>query len=100
MFGALQCVGGKIEFVQVWYEEMVVFMVFVYVKFMGELGVCMVMFGLGVMYFIMGLYDVWFDYMFVLVIIGQQVCMVVGGYYQQEVDLVVMFCDVVGVFVY
>lgn len=47
-----------------------VFMVFVYVKFIGELGVCVVILGFGVVYFVIGLYDVWFDYMLVFVIVG------------------------------
>lgn len=42
----------------------------VYVKLIGKFGVCMVIVGFGVIYLLNGLYDVKFDKVFVLVILG------------------------------
>lgn len=50
------------DYICVCYEEMVVFMVGVYVKFIGEVGVCLVILGLGVIYLLNGFYDVCMDY--------------------------------------
>jgi pyruvate dehydrogenase (quinone) len=49
---------------------------------------------------ITGLYDARLDHMPVLAIAGQQARTAVGGHYQQEVDLVSRFKDVVGAFVH
>lgn len=52
------------------YEEVGVFVVVVYVKLIGKIGVCMVIVGLGVIYLLNGLYDVKLDKVFVLVFMG------------------------------
>jgi len=49
---------------------MLVFEVVGYVKFFGWVGVCVVIFGLGVIYLLNGFYDVKFDYVLVVVIVG------------------------------
>src|SRR5579872_3004338 len=100
VFGALNRADGKIEFIQARHEEMAAFMASAYAKFTGELGVCIATSGPGASHLITGLYDARLDHMPVLAIAGQQARLAIGGHYQQELDLVSMFKDVAGAFVY
>src|SRR5690348_14254997 len=100
VFGALNRANGKIEFIQARHEEMAAFMASAYAKFTGNLGVCIATSGPGASHLITGLYDARLDHMPVLAIAGQQARTAVGGHYQQELDLVSMFKDVAGAFVY
>jgi len=101
LLGGLQRLGeDKIRFIQVRHEEMAAFMASAYAKFTGRLGVCIATSGPGASHLITGLYDARLDHMPVLAIAGQQARTAIGGHYQQEVDLVSMFKDVAGAFVY
>src|ERR1700759_490672 len=100
VFGALNRANGKIEFIQARHEEMAAFMASGYAKFSGQLGVCIATSGPGASHLITGLYDARLDHMPVLAIAGQQARDAIGGHYQQEVDLVSMFKDVAGWFVW
>src|ERR1700758_1536085 len=100
VFGALNRANGKIEFIQARHEEMAAFMASAYAKFTGELGVCIATSGPGASHLITGMYDARLDHVPVLAIAGQQARAALGGHYQQEVDLVSMFKDVAGAFVY
>jgi pyruvate dehydrogenase (quinone) len=100
LLGALNRFDGKIELVQVRHEEMAAFMASAYAKFTGGLGVCMATSGPGASHLITGLYDARMDHMPVLAIAGQQARAALGGHYQQEIDVVSMYKDVAGAFVY
>jgi pyruvate dehydrogenase (quinone) len=99
VFGALQRAKGKIEFIQARHEEMAAFMACAHAKFTGELGVCIATSGPGASHLLTGLYDARMDHVPVLAIAGQQARAVLGGHYQQELDLPAMFKDVAGTFV-
>ena len=102
LLGGLQRLGeDKIRFIQVRHEEMAAFMASAYAKFTGKLGVCIATSGPGASHLITGLVrcaarshagacD--------RGTAGAQCAL--GGHYQQEVDLVSMFKDVAGAFVY
>ncbi len=87
------------EFIQVRHEEMAAFMACAHAKFTGELGVCMATSGPGAIHLLNGLYDAKLDHKPVLAIVGQQARAGLGGNYQQEVDLQVLFKDVAHEFV-
>ena len=63
-------------------------------KWTGEVGVCLATSGPGAIHLLNGLYDAKLDHKPVLAIVGQQSRMALGGNYQQEVDLQVLFKDV------
>src|ERR1700726_4038846 len=88
------------EFVQVRHEEMAAFMATAHAKFTDEVGVCMATSGPGAIHLLNGLYDAKLDHQSVVAIVGQQARSVLGGNYQQEVDLVSLFKDVAGEYVY
>ncbi|HZT17507.1 MAG TPA: thiamine pyrophosphate-requiring protein [Gaiellaceae bacterium] len=92
--GALDRQREKIEFVQVRHEEMAAFMACGHAKWTGEVGVCLATSGPGAIHLLNGLYDAKLDHKPVLAIVGQQSRMAMGGNYQQEVDLPVLFKDV------
>jgi pyruvate dehydrogenase (quinone) len=92
--GALERHKDKIEFVQVRHEEMAAFMACAHAKWTGEVGVCLATSGPGAIHLLNGLYDAKLDHAPVLAIVGQQSRMALGGHYQQEVDLPVLFKDV------
>src|SRR6478609_9213610 len=92
--GALQRFKDKIEFVQVRHEEMAAFMACAHAKWTGEVGVCLATSGPGAIHLLNGLYDAKLDHAPVMAIVGQQSRMALGGHYQQEVDLPVLFKDV------
>jgi pyruvate dehydrogenase (quinone) len=92
--GALERFKDEIEFVQVRHEEMAAFMACAHAKWTGEVGVCLATSGPGAIHLLNGLYDAKLDHQPVLAIVGQQSRMALGGNYQQEVDLPVLFKDV------
>ncbi len=73
---------------------MAAFMACGHAKFTGEVGVCLATSGPGAIHLLNGLYDAKLDHQPVVAIIGQQARMAMGGDYQQEVDLNVLFKDV------
>jgi pyruvate dehydrogenase (quinone) len=92
--GALERQKDKIEFIQTRHEEMAAFMACAHAKWTGEVGVCLATSGPGAIHLLNGLYDAKLDHQPVLAIVGQQSRMALGGNYQQEVDLQVLFKDV------
>lgn len=100
LMGALKRLNGKIEFIQVRHEEAAAFMACGHAKFTGEVGVCMATSGPGAIHLLNGLYDAKMDHQPVVAIVGQQARAVMGGEFQQEVDLVSLFKDVAHEFVH
>ncbi len=94
IIGAIARTKGAIEFVQVRHEEQAAFMACAHAKFTGEIGVCLATSGPGAIHLLNGLYDAKGDHTPVLAIVGQSSTMALGGDYQQEVDLNVLFKDV------
>jgi pyruvate dehydrogenase (quinone) len=92
--GALDRHSDEIEFVQARHEEMAAFMACGHAKWTGEVGVCLATSGPGAIHLLNGLYDAKLDHQPVLAIVGQQASAAIGGSYQQEVDLQVLFKDV------
>src|SRR5947208_11230468 len=92
--GALAKFSDRIEFVQARHEEMAAFMACGHAKWTGEVGVCLATSGPGAIHLLNGLYDAKLDHAPVLAIVGQQDSAAIGGNYQQEVDLQVLFKDV------
>src|SRR5690606_26658243 len=94
ILGAFGRMGGELDFVQVRHEEMAAFMACAHAKFTGEIGVCMATSGPGAIHLLNGLYDAKLDHQPVVAIVGQSARSVIGGDYQQEVDLQNLFKDV------
>lgn len=94
LVAALARTKGKLDFIQVRHEEQAAFMAAAHAKFTGELGVCLATSGPGAIHLLNGLYDAKMDHSPVLAIVGQASTMALGGSYQQEVDLNVLFKDV------
>ena len=94
LVGALDRADGDPDFVQVRHEEMAAFMACGHAKWTGEVGVCMATSGPGAIHLLNGLYDAKLDHQPVVAIVGQQARAALGGDYQQEVDLQVLFKDV------
>ncbi|MBV8395015.1 MAG: thiamine pyrophosphate-requiring protein [Actinobacteria bacterium] len=92
--GALDRAQGDPEFIQVRHEEMAAFMACGHAKWTGEVGVCLATSGPGAIHLLNGLYDAKLDHQPVVAIVGQQARAALGGHYQQEVDLPVLFKDV------
>ncbi|MGH8147793.1 MAG: thiamine pyrophosphate-requiring protein [Rhodanobacteraceae bacterium] len=84
----------RIALVRACHEEMCAFMACAHAKYTGEVGVCMATSGPGAIHLLNGLYDAKLDHMPVVAIVGQQARAALGGNYQQEVDLGVLFKDV------
>jgi pyruvate dehydrogenase (quinone) len=91
---------SPIDFVQVRHEEMAAFMAAAHAKFTGEVGVCLATSGPGAIHLLNGLYDAKMDHQPVVAIVGQAARSVIGGSFQQEVDLVSLFKDVACEFVH
>ena len=85
---------SEFEFIQVRHEEMAAFAACAHAKFTGEVGVCLATSGPGAIHLLNGLYDAKLDHQPVVAIVGQQARAALGGHYQQEVDLPVLFKDV------
>jgi pyruvate dehydrogenase (quinone) len=94
ILGALERHTEEIEFIQARHEEMAAFMACGHAKWTGEVGVCLATSGPGAIHLLNGLYDAKLDHQPVLAIVGQQASAALGGNYQQEVDLPVLFKDV------
>ncbi len=90
----------RIDFVQVRHEESAAFMACAHAKWTGEVGCCMATSGPGAIHLLNGLYDAKLDHQPVVAIVGQQARAALGGNYQQEVDLQVLFKDVAGEYVH
>src|SRR5205807_3838766 len=86
-------------FTQMRHEEIAAFAATAHAKFAHDVGVCMATSGPGAIHLLNGLYDAKLDHQPVLAIVGQQKRMSLGGSYQQEVDLQVLFKDVASEFV-
>jgi pyruvate dehydrogenase (quinone) len=94
IIGALDRAKERIDFVQARHEEMAAFMACAHAKFTGEVGVCLATSGPGAVHLLNGLYDAKLDHQPVVAIVGQQSQLALGGNYQQEIDLPVLFKDV------
>jgi len=94
LIGAIERTGGKLAFVQTRHEEMAAFMACAHAKYTGEVGVCLATSGPGAIHLLNGLYDAQMDHVPVVAIAGQASTEVLGGSYQQEVDLPALFKDV------
>ena len=92
--GALDRHTDEIDFIQARHEEMAAFMACAHAKWTSEVGVCLATSGPGAIHLLNGLYDAKLDHQPVLAIVGQQASAALGGNYQQEVDLPVLFKDV------
>src|ERR687885_2495177 len=100
ILGALDRADGDPEFIQARHEEMAAFMACGQAKFTGEVSVCLATSGPGAIHLLNGLYDAKLDHVPVVAIVGQQKRMSIGGHFQQEVDLPVLFNDVAGEYVH
>ncbi|MDQ2918274.1 MAG: thiamine pyrophosphate-requiring protein [Verrucomicrobiota bacterium] len=100
IMGALNRAGDLFKFVQVRHEEMAAFMACAHSKFTGEVGVCFATSGPGAIHLLNGLYDAKMDHQSVVAIIGQSARSVMGGQFQQEVDLISLYKDVANEFVH
>ena len=81
-------------FIQPRHEEMAAFAAVGYAKFSGRTGVCAATSGPGAIHLLNGLYDAKLDHVPVVAIVGQTSRSAMGGFYQQEVDLLSLFKDV------
>ena len=99
IMGALDRADGDPRFIQSRHEEMSAFMACAHAKFTGQVGVCLATSGPGAIHLLNGLYDARMDHAPVLAIVGQQKRMAIGSFYQQEVDLQVLFKDVASEYV-
>jgi pyruvate dehydrogenase (quinone) len=97
--GAFEEVGDDLRFIQTRHEEIAAFAATAHAKLTDEVGVCMATSGPGAIHLLNGLYDAKLDHQPVVAIVGQQKRMSLGGNYQQEVDLQVLFKDVCSEFV-
>jgi pyruvate dehydrogenase (quinone) len=82
------------RFVQARHEEMAAFEAVGYAKFSGRVGICAATSGPGAIHLLNGLYDAKLDHVPVVAIVGQTNRSAMGGSYQQEVDLQVLYKDV------
>jgi pyruvate dehydrogenase (quinone) len=98
ILGALERTS-EFDFVQARHEEMAAFMACAHAKFTGQPGVCLATSGPGAIHLLNGLYDAKLDHQPVVAIVGQQSRAVLGGHYQQEVDLMSLFKDVASEYV-
>jgi len=87
-------------FTQARHEEMAAFEAVGYAKFTGRIAVCLATSGPGAIHLLNGLYDAKLDHVPVVAIVGQTARSAMGGYYQQEVDLLSLFKDVAGDYVH
>ena len=94
LISAIDRTDKRIDFIQVRHEEQAAFMASAHAKFTREIGVCLATSGPGAIHLLNGLYDAKMDHQPVLAIVGQASTMALGGRYQQEIDLNVLFKDV------
>src|SRR3954451_1470549 len=91
ILGAIDRHSDEIDFIQARHEEMAAFMATGEAKWTGAVGVCLATSGPGGIHLLNGLYDAKLDHQPVVAIMGQQSSAALGGNYQQEVDLPVLF---------
>src|SRR5438309_5954080 len=96
---ALRQAGDQPRFIQSRHEELAAFMACAHAKFTGEVGVCLGTSGPGAIHLLNGLYDAKMDHQPVVAIVGQSATSVLGGSFQQEVDLHNLFKDVASEYV-
>ena len=99
LLAALRKSGDKPRFIQARHEELAAFMACAHAKFTGEVGICLATSGPGAIHLLNGLYDAKMDHAPVVAIVGQSATSVLGGDFQQEVDLSNLFKDVAKEFV-
>lgn len=99
LMAALRKSGDKPRFIQARHEELAAFMACAHAKFTGEVGICLATSGPGAIHLLNGLYDAKMDHAPVVAIVGQSATSVLGGDFQQEVDLSNLFKDVAKEFV-
>ncbi len=99
LMAALRQAGDMPRFIQARHEELAAFMACAHAKFSGEVGVCMATSGPGAIHLLNGLYDAKMDHQPVVAIVGQSATSVLGGHFQQEVDLPNLFKDVASEYV-
>lgn len=78
---------GWVKYILVWYEQVGIYVVDVYVCVIGKVGVCFGMLGFGVINLVIGIVIVQMDLVFMVVIIGQVLCLVIGIDVFQEIDI-------------
>ena len=100
LLGAMGRASADVDFVQVRHEELAAFMACAHAKYTGEVGCCVATSGPGAIHLLNGLYDAKLDHQPVVAIVGQAASTVMGGHYQQEVDLHTLFRDVAGEYVH
>lgn len=99
LLGAMGRAEHRLEFIQPRHEELAAFMACAHAKYTGQIGCCVATSGPGAIHLLNGLYDAKLDHQPVLAIVGQAASTVLGGHYQQEVDLHSLFKDVAGEYV-
>jgi len=99
LMAALRKAEDKPRFIQARHEEMAAFMACAHAKFTGEVGICLATSGPGAIHLLNGLYDAKLDHAPVVAIVGQSATSVLGGHFQQEVDLLNLFKDVAAEYV-
>ncbi|HVU05918.1 MAG TPA: thiamine pyrophosphate-requiring protein [Polyangiaceae bacterium] len=99
VMAGLRKAGDRPRFIQARHEELAAFMACAHAKFTGEVGVCIATSGPGAIHLLNGLYDAKMDHQPVVAIVGQAATTVLGGSFQQEVDLTNLFKDVAGEYV-
>jgi pyruvate dehydrogenase (quinone) len=99
VMAALRQADNTPRFIQARHEEMAAFMACAHAKFTGEVGICLATSGPGAIHLLNGLYDAKMDHAPVVAIVGQSATSVLGGDFQQEVDLSNLFKDVAKEFV-
>jgi len=87
------------RFIQARHEELAAFMACAHAKFTGNVGVCLATSGPGAIHLLNGLYDAKLDHQPLVAIVGQSATSVLGGQFQQEVDLHNLFKDVASEYV-
>lgn len=97
-FAAMDRAGDQVDFIPVRHEELAAFMACAHAKFTGEVGCCVATSGPGAIHLLNGLYDAKLDHQPVVAIVGQAASTVLGGEYQQEVHLELLFQDVASAF--
>lgn len=83
--------ADKIRFIQVRHEESAAFMATAYAKYTGRLGCCLATSGPGAIHLLNGLYDAKLDQIPVLALTGSTYHDLIGTYYQQDIDEVVLY---------
>ncbi len=99
LIGAMGRAGKGLDFIQTRHEELAAFMACAHAKYTGEVGCCVATSGPGAIHLLNGLYDAKLDHQPVVAIVGQAASTVMGGHYQQEVNLPVLFEDVASEYV-